>query len=534
MPLKWQIKDLIDLECFLKTDYAEENDSRRKENCQRNRDIYLKDIQPQLKNEESNSRRFIIKSWLEHRRNAEKAVNGPDFVLPGAIFDEIYWFMVFGFAFFGIMFGSGLAFSFLGYTGAEPVNVSVYLGGLVLIQAFLILLLMSLFIVRKFRRSFFSPPLFVSLLSRLLVKAVYKLKGKTLNSLSVVQRDNLHFVIGLARGKQSIYGFLFYWPLFIPAQVFGVCFNLGVLFATLLSVLGTDIAFGWQSTIQCSFQAAYDIVKFIALPWSWFVPSEIALPSLSQIEGSRMVLKDGIFRLATQDMVSWWPFLTLAVLFYGLLPRLIFLIVGLFVRNYSLRKLDFNYSDCDRLMHQLEVPIISTEGLHPEIETVDSPVFDDHVSGHFNAADLSDMEKSIIALIPDDIFEEFSDQDLNPVVYDALGYKIFKKIRIGENYEGDMSVIEKLNQDSQDKKPFNVLILQEAWQPPIKENLNFIQDLRKAIGVKSRIEIGLIGKPGNETIFTPVNQNDWTIWNRKIKALGDPYLRLERLMSNGS
>ena len=37
-----------------------------------------------------------------------------------------------------------------------------------------------------------------------------------------------------------------------------------------------------------------------------------------------MVLKEGIYHLTTPDLVSWWPFLLLAVCFYGFLPRIRF------------------------------------------------------------------------------------------------------------------------------------------------------------------------------------------------------------------
>ena len=65
-------------------------------------------------------------------------------------------------------------------------------------------------------------------------------------------RGSLEAVAGLVRGKRQIYGSLFYWPVFILAQIFGVWFNLGVLGTTFMKVLGSDVAFGWQSTVQFS------------------------------------------------------------------------------------------------------------------------------------------------------------------------------------------------------------------------------------------------------------------------------------------
>jgi hypothetical protein len=141
-------------------------------------------------------------------------------------------------------------------------------------------------------------------------------------------------------------------------------------------------------------------------------------------------------------------------------------------------------------------------------------------------------DKSVIALIPDDIFEECSDDELHAVVYDSMGYHVQEKIRIGEEQQEDRAVLDELSQkDWSDVLP-NVLILQEAWQPPIQETISFILALRKALGENSRIAVGLIGKPGPDTIFTHVRDEDWNIWNNKIKIMGDPYLRLERLVAH--
>jgi len=104
-----------------------------------------------------------------------------------------------------------------------------------------------------------------------------------------------------------------------------------------------------------------------------------------------------------------------------------------------------------------------------------------------------------------------------------------EKIRIGADDEADRAVLEGLSRsDWQNGRP-HVLLLQEGWQPPIREILHFIQELRNTIGETGGIEVGLIGKPAPETIFTPVNEDNWNAWIQKLSGLGDPYLRLERL-----
>ncbi|MBL7176109.1 MAG: DUF2868 domain-containing protein [Desulfobacteraceae bacterium] len=534
MKTRWRIKDLIDLEYFLKSDENGGDESARKAQVQQDRDIYLRYIEPIMKTGETLSRRSIIRLWLKQRRVTEKEVLGDDTILPGEAFQEIHRLLLYVFVILGYLIGAGLAFSFLIYAGTRPLNVSIYLGAFIIVQILVLLLLVGFSLVRWVNRSVVRTSLLYSLVSGLLVKLLLKFKSAALKNLSGTQRDSIRLAIGLAQGKKRVYGSLFYWPVFILSQVFGVGFNLGVLSATLLRVLGTDIAFGWQSTVQLSTQVVFDLVKLIAVPWSWFIPSEMAYPSLAQIEGSRIVLKDGIYHLATQDLVSWWPFLCLAVLFYGLLPRITLLIGGFITQNRVLCKQEFNQSACDQLMHRMETPRVSTEGRPTGAEREKYTAVDDaqHLKDNAIIQEDAVTDNNVIALVPDDIYEGFSDDELNTVIYKTMGYHVQEKIRIGEEYQADRAVLDELSQkDWSDVLP-NVLILQEAWQPPIQETLSFIQDLRKALGENSRIEVGLIGKPGPDTIFTPVKEEDWNIWNKKIKIMGDPYIRLERLVAH--
>jgi hypothetical protein len=100
-----------------------------------------------------------------------------------------------------------------------------------------------------------------------------------------------------------------------------MAFSLGVLTGTVIKVAASDLAFGWQTTLNAGPEYIYKIVQALSLPWSWFVPSSIAAPSLEQIEGTKIILKEKMAFLETADMISWWPFLCFSVLFYAVIPR---------------------------------------------------------------------------------------------------------------------------------------------------------------------------------------------------------------------
>ena len=65
----------------------------------------------------------------------------------------------------------------------------------------------------------------------------------------------------------------------------------------------------------------------------------------------------------------------------------------------------------------------------------------------------------------------------------------------------------------------------EGWMVPLTDFLSYLKELRNILNNETIITIGLVGRPANNT-FSPVTENDYTIWQKKITALGDPFLQL--------
>ena len=357
----------------------------------------------------------------------------------------------------------------------------------------------------------------------MLTRNILGIKDKVLKNFPEENRINLRAAIGLVKGKKAVYGSAFYWPIFILAQAAGVGFNLGVLAATMLRVASRDLAFGWESTIQLGSQTVYDMVRMMALPWSWFVSPPIAHPTLAQIEGSRIILKEGIYHLSTQNLVSWWPFLCLAVFFYGLLPRMILLGAGRMAQTRAISRLNFYHSSCEKLMIRMTTPALRTKGLingdGRRIVLKESP--GDHNSLP-RIRGKGEEGRGAVVLVPDDIFGQSPESELADRTRRLFGFTFLKRIKIGIDSEADMTSIKALSGIKGKTHPPAVLLLQEAWQPPIKETGLFIREVRKILGPQAPMIIALIGKPGVNTIFTKVEDENWKMWEQEIAGMGDP------------
>lgn len=526
--LNWHIKDIIDLEYLIQHDEKSEVEINQPSLSKRDRDIYLKHIHPFESNGQALSPSKSIRIWLEQRRELISPKGKKEDILPGALFYEIYHLLKYGFLVFGFILGSGLAFSFLYYKGVEPLNVSAFLGIFILVQTVMLLFLIIFSLIRVLGR---KPPyssIIATSLSRLLAKLIMKTKELGSKKLTGPMRGRLETAAGIFKTKRKSYDSLFFWPVFFLAQGFMAAFNIGVVCALILKVMGSDIAFGWQSTLKISAEWVSVLVQAISIPWSWFIPQGIAYPTLSQIEGSHMILKDGIYHMATGDMASWWPFLSLTVIFYGLLPRLILLLIGILYFKKAISRIDFSQSLFENLLHRLYNPVVSSVG-HPVADRIPD---NNLIIPESTSLDSSSQEQSTsyVLLIPDDIIESHHQDDLLKFASKVKGISIKKQIVIDEGEEQDKGVFEEIAQINRDDNgPLNIFLILEAWQPPIREDLKFIKQLRKTLGDTLKIKIGLIGKPKKDAISSAVKEEEWKVWNQKLKALGDPYLSLERL-----
>ncbi|MBF0225117.1 MAG: DUF2868 domain-containing protein [Desulfobacterales bacterium] len=502
---EFKIKDIIDIEYFF---YSDKN-LDESELDERDRKYFFNEISPVIKTKD---RKSIIKKWLEIRRNAESAKS--DSVLPGTAYHEIYNFIFYFLIFLGIFLGSGSAFSFLIYKGSEPLNVASFFGIFVLTQILMIVILCLFLLIRKKNNLMSNFSIFFSLLNFISGKFPAK------------DRNSFHAAIGIIKIQKNIYGQIFYWPFFIVLQIFGVCFNIGVLLAIFLRIIASDVAFGWQSTIQTGAQTVYIIVKIISAPWLWFCSPPIAHPTIEQIEGSRLILKEGIYHLSTSNLVSWWPFLCFSVLFYALIPRLLLFLTGFILNRRALKKLNFETPNYDKLMARLITPLINTQGLYE-----DTPAVEEIMNKNYSPIKINSIPKNnLVALIPTDIVPQFPKKEAANIISKLFGVTLWKSFEIDIDLDEDSVIIDSIADAKWEGNTPNLLIILEAWRPPIKQTINFIAELRKNIGAQSKIGIGLIGKPSESTIFTKPKPEEIQVWTKAIEKLGDAYIRIENFI----
>jgi hypothetical protein len=532
---RWHIPDLIDLEYLVEQDEGEDLDVL----AARDRELFARMQVDTAKNPPASS---LLRGWLQARRRALEA-SGTE-VLPGRIWHELFVLFTWGCLAGGLLAGGGLAFSFLSYGGSRPVNVSAYFGIFVVFEALLFVVLLAASAYRHLLGRQLNGFFLFRLVRRLFFAALERIARKAAGRASADSRMQWSARSSMFRRLQQRYGALFSRPFFLLAQLLGVAFNAGILGATLLKVIGSDVAFGWQTTLQVGSETVHTLVRWISLPWSWI--GQGCCPGPAQIEGSRLILKDGIYHLATPDLVSWWPFLCLAVLVYGLLPRLGLLLFTIYRQRRDLAGLSFDHGRYRQLVHRMQTPVLSTraraeaaaDGPAEEAGTRPSarqqaPAAAPSPDPEQNAGhreEVAPLQAALLGLVPEEIFADVSQEELAVAVEERLGYRLEGLVPVFTLDLDEAEELQRIRQGMEDKQCTDLLLLQEAWQPPIQELLSFLGSLRGLLGETPIIIIALVGKPSATTLLTPVAPLNLQVWQQKIATLGDPGVQMIQLV----
>jgi hypothetical protein len=136
-----------------------------------------------------------------------------------------------------------------------------------------------------------------------------------------------HPLLGWLVAKLRLGHFLPYKTVLMPwlfwkAQALALLFSLSALLSFFALATFQDYRFGWSSTLIGDNSTMTSVMAVICAPWQWLVDA----PSAALIDHSRFTAGGVMAPMAVGDRTlnsvdSWWLTLVMAMLVYGLLPR---------------------------------------------------------------------------------------------------------------------------------------------------------------------------------------------------------------------
>ena len=505
----WSLRDVVDFE-FFTSELASDASGKKEQEIRHWFQTFCarKAISPDMNQPHPG----VLMAWLQDQRKAM-----PDELpSPGQAWQGLMQGLTFLVLALGLLAGGTVTSGLLRYDGAQAISVAMLLGVLVILQLAWSVVSWILLAGKGARVFPMRAGLSGSLLRASLHGASTRLHRHLLSRVSGEQRMHWEtFWQRLSQGLGSVTP-CFTWPILSRMQSLGVAFNLGAIMTFFTSVVFRDLAFGWQTSMQqVSNQRVADWVQWMSLPWNWIWGSGEGFPALEHIEGSRMILKDGIMGMQHPDLTAWWPFLLLSLLVYGLLPRTLLWVWTLWMSRRCLAAYPSESDACRRLWDAFQTPWLHTDGPPPDGPAPRKDTNPAMVSDKTGRNDAKHGDAHAVhpcrVMMDAELLETLDTEDLKTRL-EACGWAVQGVTDMAALSAGDPGSVSWNDPDTT-----CLLWVQEAWQPPIREIMEQLQRYRQSLPSHVLLVIGLIGKPDSTTWLTPALGRDLDIWTRFVR-----------------
>lgn len=399
----------------------------------------------------------------------------------------------------GLAAGWGAAAVVYAYDGTHPVNIIHVLAVFVLLP----LVMLLGFGVGLLPRA----PVLSGVQDAVGLLSPGRLQRLLARRLPQQHRDTLAAWLGRGQAHRRLYGRVDRWMVTHSSQTFALAFHLGAVACALYLVVFSDLAFAWSTTLQLDAGRLERWTTLLSAPWAWAWPD--ARPATHLIESTRYFrLGDGSFPAAQSPagLGGWWPFLAMAMAVYGVLPRLLTLLLTRARLQAALRRTFLHLPGLDDVRMRLNHALVETQADEAEQGALD----DTTTAPAGTAASLHGGAAAVIAWAGAVATEEW--------LASRLGVRVSSWHQAGgaSTLEADRQAIAAATAAAGDPA---LLVLVKAWEPPMAELTDFLRDLRSAGGERRRVHVLPVGPDA-----TVASDRHADLWRRALARLGDPWL----------
>jgi hypothetical protein len=426
--------------------------------------------------------RAALRTWLEHVREA-----GPSL---GARIAELRRLAGLGLFVAGAVGGATSVGGWLLSGTVTPVNVIRFWPAVIGVQ----LALLVLWLLARLPQPWLG-------------RFVPWLLGQAL--VSALGRGPLTRALGELRRLDWLYARLRLWLVTALTQTFALGFNLGALGALATLPHFENPAFGWRS-LGLDPPQVTRFTQLAALPWQTWLPQaaptrrEVDATNYSSFQGPPSALAKDAWRI-------WWHFLTASLVVYGLLPRLLLWAVSQIGVAYELRRAPRAHADLERLEARLAAPHLDTRASSSELPAQPASAAAPTAWSSLPSGPLQVLCWSGVPL---------DDARLRAELAGAHAEVDGAIARVGVlDRAQDQRALEAVAGPGNGT---STCLIVPAWEPPVGEHLDFVRELRRALGAGRALWVLLYPLAGS------AGADGAAHWRAGLQALGDPWLRVAR------
>ena len=473
------LADLVDIRHQIRSDVECDRETVR----QRDRDIGLR-IRPR-KNDVA-----TLRAWMADIRQGR---GGQGRQTQRSIFTLVatLWLA-------GLACGWLLGETALRYDGSGPVNIlhalMILVGSqLLLLAALVVLLALGLEKTRE-ALAFINPAVWMSRLIARLQPAWRPAIRELLDGQGVMK----------GRGVRR-------WLLIYLAQHFTVALNLGIVAVLFYLVTVSDLAFGWSTTLSVDHQAVTGLFDKLSSPWQWILPA--AAPDADLVGASRYYrLQSPLHRSAESvaELGTWWLFMLLCVLVYGLLPRTLALLYAGIRYDRAVISAIRNTTGAAQVLSRMRSPLVFSGAVDAE-------------TGGVDAEDTPPLRRRQAGRALSAVVIEWSGAKADHASLSRAGISAERFFTAGGNHspDADRALVDRIGVQETDA----VVMVTGSWEPPMMEFIDFLEELHKRMD-PSGIRIVVLMPLDKRGKVAP---EDLAAWESTLYAMEDPSLYVEVL-----
>ncbi len=476
--------DLIDIKEQIDLDRDIDRATLRK----RDREIGLSE---DGKNNSAKSKIVRLRSWINQiRSSTETSSKGQKVDKSMRSIIVVCWLV-------GAVSGYLLASSVLAYDGSQPVNLLIALLVLIGVQTLALLLLCVLLM---FNQTKILEALAVLNPANLIMHLISKIQPTWKEAIEKY----------FSRFKSSgEFGLLPQMTTYL-AQHFAIALNIGMLASLFYLVTVSDLAFGWNTTLNIQNETVSQFLQGIATPWQAVLPA--AVPDDSLVEASRY------YRLQSKlhsegwearELGTWWLFLAMCIVVYGFLPRLSALVIAGIHYDKCVTRATLSLTGSSQVLARMSDPLVSADAQSPEV-SVPVSVTRPGLPGRQAARKI------------ECVLVEWSGCEATDKALTKVGIVPHSRLQAGgrQTLSEDKVTIKATSQIQAE----GIAISIKAWEPPMLEFIDFITLLRKSVSANLPIIVLLKPLPDQTVSTTQIET-----WETALGAVSDSALYLESL-----
>ena len=515
-PARPSIADLVDLEMQLAGDESADRDRLRRRDAAIAEKIGAADM--------DGPRLYL--AWLKEVRD-DRTGEKPS---PGRKVEQFVEVLGIVLCVLGLVTGAGTVAGWLAGDPDRPVNAAFFFGAVVGLQV----LLLFAWCVAVLPATWLGRVPGIAQLQTLL-RAIGRwlpvVFGWIGSRFSGENRQALSRLKGTIKGWDWIYGKVRFWVLVRLTQVFAVAFNVGAIAAFVAICLMSRPFFGWQSDMLDARQI-HKVTHTVALPWSGY--TESAVPTLEQIRATdyetveeRYIPKKRDLERRPKDREAgiktsgaWRPFLLMSLIFYGLAPRVLTWVFCNWRVRRALNTIELSHREFQKLRERLMRPFIETQAVEqePARETAPLPPAKKKVDFRSGAGPFSVIKWAGVDL---------DTERIDGLLRGRFGGGVSAVFSAGGLEDGGDEAA--LNSAAGTGSTETVVVLVEAWEPPVADYIDFLARLREKLG-EGRPILVLLYNQDTDGRAVPPKPLDAEIWSGQLASAGDPWLRVEPMV----